>query len=146
MSCITCLAPTRCSVAAGEGILDLVGVLRRRLACSRVVNATLSTMRNTPRPLGFPGTQEVELVDITHRGRLYPDSVHARDVVFFVSPGDVEDAAYYAGESSQDCTARMAVPPARACWVSVITGGEVWISLRKGADRLRTPRAFDSRP
>jgi hypothetical protein len=39
----------------------------------------------------------VLLVDYDHRGRVFPGSVHARDVALFVSPGDVEDAAYYAG-------------------------------------------------
>jgi hypothetical protein len=85
-------------VPAGEGILELIGVSRRRIACSRVVNASLATIRNTPRPAGFPGTQEVGLVDYMHRGRLYPDSMHSTDVALFVSPGDVEDVAYYAGE------------------------------------------------
>jgi hypothetical protein len=31
---------------------------------------------------------------------MYPDSLHVDDVVLFVSPGDVEDAAYYAGEDA----------------------------------------------
>lgn len=45
--------------------------------------------------------------DIQYRGRTYPDSVHAEDVALFVSPGDVEDAAYYAGKWRIDTMAHV---------------------------------------
>lgn len=86
-----------CLCAAGEGVLRIQDTLRMRIACSESINATLTALRTAPRPAAFPGTQQVSLEDIQYRGRTYPDSVHVEDVALFVSPGDVEDAAYYAG-------------------------------------------------
>ncbi len=79
-------------------MLWLQDTVRQRIACSPVVNATLTTLNSTPRPPGFPGTQQVSLIDYWHKGRVYPHSVWMKDVAVFVSPGDVEDAAYYAGK------------------------------------------------
>lgn len=83
-------------------------VVRVRIACSVVINATVTTLRTTPRPPTFPGVQRVGLVDFEYRGRMYPDSVHVEDVVLFVSHGDVEDSAYYAGEDAAAAAAAAA--------------------------------------
>lgn len=96
---LSCAPHTRTCPSPGEGVLLMEDVVRVRLACSSVMNATINTLRTTPRPASMPGQQSVKLIDYTHRGHMYPDSVHAVDVAVFVSPGDVEDAAYYAGYS-----------------------------------------------
>jgi len=79
-------------------VLVLEDVVRSRMACSSVVNATINTLRTTPRPPSAPGVQQVQLITYYHRGTEYPNSVHSADVALFVSPGDVEDAAYLAGK------------------------------------------------
>jgi hypothetical protein len=88
---------------AGEGMLRMEDAVRQRIACAPTVNATVATLNGTPRPPAFPGIQRATVVDYWLRGRLYPDSVLAQDVVMFLSPGDVEDAAYYAGGCCDCC-------------------------------------------
>lgn len=86
------------SECAGEGVLVLEDVVRSRIACLSVVNATVNTLRTTPRPPAAPGVQRVQLITYYHRGTEFPNSVHSEDLALFVSPGDVEDAAYLAGK------------------------------------------------
>lgn len=78
--------------------------VRQRIVCSSNIDATVTTLSSTPRPPGFPGTQQVSVIDYLHRGKVYADSVHMQDVVVFVSPGDVEDVAYYAGRPAHTIT------------------------------------------
>lgn len=102
---IAAVIGTACAASTnpGEGMLQLVDVVRVRIACSSLVDKSVVTLRATPRPSRWPGQQQVSIIDYDYRGRLYPGSVRVDDVVLFVSPGDVEDAAYYAGESAQMC-------------------------------------------
>lgn len=111
-------------------------VVRRRIACSPNISASVSTLQNTPRPPAFPGTQQVDLRDYDFRGTLYPNSVHAADVALFVSPGDVEDAAYYAGgceEQQRGISAwRLGGISASVCWVEYRKRGELCAVGRRG--------------
>lgn len=95
--CLPARAVPACCVPAGEGKLEIEDTFRLRLACGANINGSASALRTAPRPTAFPGTQAVSVQDTQYRGKTYPDSVRADDVVVFVSPGDVEDAAYSAG-------------------------------------------------
>jgi hypothetical protein len=120
-----CCAVLCCAgVPAGEGTLQHEDNFRLRLACAADIRGSASTLRTAPRPPAFPGTQMVSLQDAEYRGKVYPDSVLAEDVAVFVSPGDVEDAAYSAGaclfgpqltDVHSSGSSRSSSSPARPC-------------------------------
>lgn len=113
-TCLHTRAVPTCCVPAGEGTLKVVDSFRLRLACAADVNGSVSTLRTAPRPAAFPGTQAVSLQDAQYKGKTYPDSVLADNVAVFVSPGDVEDAAYSAGACAGSADVRSSSRP--GCW------------------------------